>query len=50
MGERLMYAPSLGLALLLAILLARTRRWKIVLIAVALIFRRTHGHPQSRLA
>jgi|HubBroStandDraft_6_1064221.scaffolds.fasta_scaffold28580_3 tetratricopeptide (TPR) repeat protein len=38
MGERLMYAPSLGLALLLAILLSRTRRWNIVLLAVALIF------------
>jgi hypothetical protein len=38
MGERLMYAPSLGLALLLAILLARSRHWKVVLIALALIF------------
>jgi hypothetical protein len=38
MGERLIYAPSLGLALLLAILLARSRHWKIVLVAVALIF------------
>jgi tetratricopeptide (TPR) repeat protein len=38
MGERLMYAPSLGLALLLAILLARSRHWKIALVAVALIF------------
>jgi tetratricopeptide (TPR) repeat protein len=38
MGERLMYAPSLGLALLLAILLARSRHWKIVLVVVALIF------------
>ena len=38
MGERLAYAPSLGLALLLAILAARSRHWKIVLIAVALVF------------
>ena len=38
MGERLMYAPSLGLALLLAILLARTHYWKPLLIAVALVF------------
>jgi uncharacterized membrane protein len=38
MGERLAYAPSLGLALLLAILLARTRHWKTVLVAVALVF------------
>ena len=38
MGERLAYAPSLGLALLLAILLARTRHWKMVLVAVALVF------------
>jgi tetratricopeptide (TPR) repeat protein len=38
MGERLIYAPSLGLALLLAILLARSRHWKTVLIAVALLF------------
>ena len=38
MGERLAYAPSLGLALLLAILLARSRRWKIVLVAVTLAF------------
>ncbi|HUB80062.1 MAG TPA: tetratricopeptide repeat protein [Bryobacteraceae bacterium] len=38
MGERLMYAPSLGLALLLAVLLARSRFWKPVLIAVGLIF------------
>jgi len=38
MGERLAYAPSLGLALLLAILLARSRYWKTVLIAVALVF------------
>jgi hypothetical protein len=34
MGERLVYAPSLGLALLLGILLARSRHWKIVLVAV----------------
>ena len=38
MGERLLYAPSLGLALLLATLLARSRHWKTVLIAVALLF------------
>jgi len=38
MGERLIYAPSLGLALLLAIVLARSRYWKPVLIAVALGF------------
>jgi protein O-mannosyl-transferase len=38
MGERLIYAPSLGLALLLAILLARTRHWKMALIGVALVF------------
>jgi tetratricopeptide (TPR) repeat protein len=38
MGERLIYAPSLGLALLLAILLARSRYWKPALIAVALVF------------
>lgn len=38
MGERLLYAPSLGLAMLLGILLARTRHWKIVLLAVVLIF------------
>ena len=38
MGERLMYAPSIGLGLLLAILLVRTEHWRIVLIAVALAF------------
>ena len=38
MGERLAYAPSLGVALLFAILLARTRQWKIVLVGVALVF------------
>ena len=38
MGERLVYAPSLGLALLLAILLARSRHWKTVLVLVALAF------------
>jgi protein O-mannosyl-transferase len=38
MGERLIYAPSIGLALLLAILLARSRHWKTVLVAVALVF------------
>ena len=38
LGERLMYAPSLGLALLLAIILAPSRYWKTVLMAVALVF------------
>jgi protein O-mannosyl-transferase len=38
MGERLAYVPSLGVALLLAILLVRSRYWKEVLIVVALIF------------
>lgn len=38
MGERLAYAPSLGLALLLAILFVRSRHWKAALIAVALVF------------
>jgi hypothetical protein len=38
MGERLVYAPNLGLALLLAIVLARSRHWKMVLIVVALVF------------
>ncbi len=38
MGERLIYLPSLGLALLLANLLTRSRYWKTVLIAVALLF------------
>jgi tetratricopeptide (TPR) repeat protein len=38
MGERLMYAPSVGLALLLAILLARSRHWKTALIGIAVVF------------
>jgi tetratricopeptide (TPR) repeat protein len=38
MGERLVYAPSLGLALLLAMLLARSRHWKTVLVGLALVF------------
>lgn len=38
MGERLMYAPSLALALLLAILMARSQHWKVILIAVTLVF------------
>jgi len=38
MGERLAYAPSIGLALLLAIPLARMRRWKAVLLAVTLLY------------
>jgi len=38
MGERLMYAPSIGIALLAGILLARSRYWKPALLAVALVF------------
>jgi tetratricopeptide (TPR) repeat protein len=38
MGERLVFAPSLGIVMLLGILLARTRHWRIVLVAVALVF------------
>ena len=38
MGERLVYTPSLGLALLLGILLSRWRYWKTVLLAVAFVF------------
>jgi hypothetical protein len=38
MGERLAYVPSLGLALLLAILLAPSRHWKTTLVVVALVF------------
>jgi len=38
MGERLIYAPSLALALLAAIPIARSRHWKTTLLAVALIF------------
>jgi protein O-mannosyl-transferase len=38
MGERLAYAPSLGLALLLAILLAKSRHWKTALVMVAVVF------------
>ena len=38
MGERLVYAPSLGLALLAGIFLARWRHWKTALAAVALLF------------
>jgi len=38
MGERLVYAPSLGLALLLSLLLARSRHGKMVLVSVALVF------------
>jgi protein O-mannosyl-transferase len=38
MGERLVYLPSLGLALLLAILLARSHHWKTLLVMVALLF------------
>jgi tetratricopeptide (TPR) repeat protein len=38
MGERLAYAPGIGLALLLAMPLARMRQWKAVLIAVAVLY------------
>jgi tetratricopeptide (TPR) repeat protein len=38
MGERLTYAPTLGLALLLALLLVRSRHWRELLVAVALVF------------
>ncbi len=38
MGERLAYAPSLGLVLLLAVLLSRWRSWRIAVIAVALVY------------
>jgi len=38
MGERLAYAPGIGLALLLAMPLASVRQWKAVLIAVALLY------------
>ena len=38
MGERLAYTPGIGLALLLAMPLARMRQWKAVLIAVALLY------------
>jgi protein O-mannosyl-transferase len=38
MGERLAYAPSLGIAWLLAITIARNRHWRMALIAIALMF------------
>jgi tetratricopeptide (TPR) repeat protein len=38
MQEHLAYAPSMGLALLAAILVARCRHWKIIILAAALIF------------
>ena len=38
MGERLAYAPSIGVALLLAILLARSRHWKVAVVVIALVF------------
>lgn len=38
MGERLVYLPSLGLALAAAILVARSRHWKTILIAVTLAY------------
>ncbi len=38
MGERLAYLPSAGLALVAATLLARSRRWQAVLVAVAVLF------------
>jgi len=38
MGERLAYAPGIGLALFLAILLVRMRHWKAVLLVVILLY------------
>ena len=38
MGERLAYAPTMGIALLLAILIARIRQWKILMVGIALMF------------
>jgi tetratricopeptide (TPR) repeat protein len=38
MGERLAYAPSIGVALALGLLLARYRHWRMVLLVVALVF------------
>jgi len=38
MGERLVYSPSLGLVLLMGILLARWRHWRIALVALALVY------------
>ena len=38
MGERLAYTPSIGLALLLAIPLARMPQWKAVVLAIVLIY------------
>jgi tetratricopeptide (TPR) repeat protein len=38
MGERLAYTPSIGLALLLAMPLARMRQWKAVVLAIVLIY------------
>jgi len=38
MGERLAYAPSIGIALLLAYLLTQNRHWKTALLAIALIY------------
>jgi hypothetical protein len=36
--EQLVYAPSIALALLLGILLARTRYWRVIVVSVALVF------------
>jgi len=38
MGERLAYAPSIGVALLLAVALARVRYWRAVLVALILLY------------
>ena len=38
MGERLAYTPSIGMALLLAIPLARRPQWKAVVLAIVLIY------------
>jgi hypothetical protein len=38
MGERLAYLPSAGLALVAATLLARSRRWQAILVAVAVLY------------
>ena len=38
MGERLAYAPSIGVALLAAILLADRRQWKAIVIALAVLY------------
>jgi protein O-mannosyl-transferase len=38
MGERLAYLPTAGLALVVAILLARSRRWQAILVALAVLY------------